>query len=75
MGDRNEGVGERGQILLDLRRIVDLCHSNPGKFGPLSRFRSRFIHNPTGYELQPPFQIRFSNLYDLPPYESFRITN
>ncbi len=48
MGDRNEGVGERGQIFPDLRRIVGLCNENRGEFGPLSHFRSRFIHNPTG---------------------------
>ena len=48
MGDRNEGVGERGQFFSDLRRIVDLCNKNRGEIGPLSHFRSRFIHNPTG---------------------------
>ena len=26
VGDRNEGVGERGQFASDLRRIVDLCN-------------------------------------------------
>jgi len=46
MGDRSEGVGERGEILPDLRRIVGLCYSNRGEFGPVSHFRSRFSHNP-----------------------------
>ena len=47
MGDRSEGVGERGQFFPHLRRIVGLYNENAGKIGPLSHFRSRFSHNPT----------------------------
>jgi hypothetical protein len=46
MGDRSEGVGERGQFSPYSRRIVGLCNENTGKTGPLSHLRSRFIHNP-----------------------------
>ena len=46
MGDRSEKAGERGQFLPDSRRIVGLCNENRGEIGPLSRLRSRFIHNP-----------------------------
>ncbi len=31
MGDRSEGVGERGQFFPFSRRIVDLCNENTGK--------------------------------------------
>ncbi len=47
MGDRSEKVGERGQIFLYLRRIVDLCNENPGIFRPPAHLRSGFMHNPT----------------------------
>ena len=46
MGDRSEKVGERGQFSLDLRRIVGLCNENRGEIRPLSRLRSRFLHDP-----------------------------
>ncbi len=40
-------VGERGQIFTILRRLVVLRNEKSGEFGPLSRRRSRIIHNPT----------------------------
>gem|GEM_PF-6996035 len=40
-------VGEREQIFTISRRIVSLRNEKSGKFGPLSRRRSRSIHNPT----------------------------
>jgi hypothetical protein len=48
MGDCSEEVGERVQIFTILRRIVGLCNEKLGIFAPLSLFRSRFIHSPTG---------------------------
>ena len=39
MGDRSEGVGERGQMIPDLGLIVGLCNENREIFRPLSNFR------------------------------------
>lgn len=45
MGDRSEGVAERGQFSAYLSCIVALCNENTLETGSLSCSRSSFIHN------------------------------
>ena len=48
LGNRREGVGERGQMCAHSRRKLRLFNEKARAYGPLSHRRSRFVLSPTG---------------------------